>query len=54
VGAWFGGPALIRLKNAKGTELHVAQARSQELKKKLGSEEVRPPADYFFRNACRF
>lgn len=34
--AWFGGRALIRLKDGKATELQVARDRIQELKKKLG------------------
>ena len=36
VDAWFGGRALIRLKDAKATELQVARERTQELKKRLG------------------
>ena len=35
--AWFGGRVLVRLKDAKGTELHVARERVQELKKRLGA-----------------
>jgi two-component system LytT family response regulator len=35
--AWFGGRALVRLKDAKATELHVARERVQELKKRLGA-----------------
>jgi two-component system LytT family response regulator len=33
---WFAGRALLRLKDAKGTELQVARERVQELKKHLG------------------
>jgi len=36
VDAWFGGKLLVRLRDAKGTELQVARERVQELKKKLG------------------
>ena len=36
VGAWFGGKLLVRLRDAKGTELQVARERVAELKKKLG------------------
>jgi two-component system LytT family response regulator len=35
--AWFGGRALVRLKDAKATELQVARERVQELKKRLGA-----------------
>jgi len=35
--AWFGGRVLVRLKDAKGTELQVARERVQELKKRLGA-----------------
>lgn len=35
VDAWFGGRVLVRLKDAKGTELQVARERAQELKKRL-------------------
>lgn len=35
VDAWFGGRFLVRLKDAKGTELQVARERAAELKKKL-------------------
>lgn len=35
--AWFGGRALVRLKDARGTELQVARERVQELKKRLGA-----------------
>jgi two-component system LytT family response regulator len=34
--AWFGGRALVRLKDAKGTELQVARDRAADLKKRLG------------------
>ena len=34
--AWFGGRFLVRLRDAKGTELQVARERATELKKKLG------------------
>ena len=36
VDAWLGGRVLVRLKDAKGTQLQVARERSQELKKRLG------------------
>ena len=36
VDAWFGGKLLVRLRDAKATELQVARERVQELKKKLG------------------
>jgi two-component system, LytTR family, response regulator len=36
VDAWFGGRVLVRLKDAKGTELQVARDRVGELKKRLG------------------
>ena len=36
VDAWFGGRLLVRLKDAKATELQVARDRVQELRKKLG------------------
>jgi len=36
VDAWFGGRFLVRLKDAKGTELQVARERTAELKKRLG------------------
>ena len=35
--AWFGGRALVRLKDAKATELQVARERVQEFKKRLGA-----------------
>jgi two-component system LytT family response regulator len=35
--AWFGGRVLVRLKDAKATELQVARERVQELKRKLGA-----------------
>ncbi|MBZ5623145.1 MAG: LytTR family DNA-binding domain-containing protein [Acidobacteriia bacterium] len=35
VDAWFGGRVLVRLKDAKATELQVARERVQELKKRL-------------------
>jgi two-component system LytT family response regulator len=35
--AWFGGRALVRLKDARPTELQVARERVQELKKRLGA-----------------
>ena len=35
--AWFGGRFLVRLKDAKSTELQVARERVQELKKRLGA-----------------
>ena len=35
VDAWFGGRVLVRLKDAKATELQVARERAQELKKRL-------------------
>ena len=35
--AWFGGRALVRLKDARSTELPVARERVQELKKRLGA-----------------
>lgn len=35
VDAWFGGRCLVRLKDAKGTELQVARERAAELKKRL-------------------
>ena len=34
--AWFAGRVLVRLKDAKGTELTVARDRATELKKRLG------------------
>jgi two-component system LytT family response regulator len=37
VDAWFGGRVLVRLKDAKSTELQVARERVQELKKRLGA-----------------
>ncbi|HUI56379.1 MAG TPA: LytTR family DNA-binding domain-containing protein [Bryobacteraceae bacterium] len=37
VDAWFGGRVLVRLRDAKGTELQVARDRVQELKKRLGA-----------------
>jgi two-component system LytT family response regulator len=36
VDAWFGGRFLVRLKDAKGTELQVARERAAELKNRLG------------------
>lgn len=36
VDAWFGGRYLVRLKDAKGTELQVARERAAELKSRLG------------------
>jgi len=36
VDAWFAGRVLVRLKDAKGTELGVARERVQDLKKRLG------------------
>jgi two-component system LytT family response regulator len=36
VDAWLGGRVLVRLKDAKGTQLHVARDRATELKKRLG------------------
>jgi two-component system LytT family response regulator len=36
VDAWFGGRLLVRLKDAKATELQVARDRVQELRKRLG------------------
>jgi len=36
IDTWFGGRALLRLKDAKGTEVQVARERVQELKKRLG------------------
>ena len=35
VDAWFGGRFLVRLKDAKKTELQVARERAAELKKRL-------------------
>ena len=35
--AWCGGRALVRLKDARSTELPVARERVQELKKRLGA-----------------
>ena len=35
VDAWFGGRFLVRLKDARGTELQVARERAAELKKRL-------------------
>jgi two-component system LytT family response regulator len=35
--AWFGGRVLVRLKDAKSTQLHVARERVAELKKRLGA-----------------
>jgi two-component system, LytTR family, response regulator len=35
VDAWFGGRFLVKLKDAKGTELQVARDRAAELKKRL-------------------
>jgi two-component system LytT family response regulator len=35
--AWFGGRVLVRLKDAKSTELQVARERVAELKKRLGA-----------------
>jgi DNA-binding LytR/AlgR family response regulator len=37
IDAWFGGRVLVRLKDARATELPVARERVQELKKKLGA-----------------
>ena len=34
--SWFGGGALVRLKDEKGTELSVARDRVRALKEKLG------------------
>ena len=34
--AWLGGRVLVRLKDAKGTQLQVARDRATELKKRLG------------------
>jgi DNA-binding LytR/AlgR family response regulator len=34
--AWLGGRVLVRLKDAKGTQLQVARERATELKKRLG------------------
>jgi len=36
VDVWFGGRFLVRLKDAKATELQVARERVPELKKRLG------------------
>src|SRR5437763_3138279 len=36
VDAWFGGRALVRLKDAKSTELQAARDRTAELRKRLG------------------
>lgn len=36
VDAWFGGKALVRLKDAKSTELQAARDRTGELRKRLG------------------
>jgi two-component system LytT family response regulator len=36
VDAWFGGRVLVRLKDAKGTELPASRERVAELKKRLG------------------
>jgi len=36
VDAWLGGRVLVRLKDAKGTQLQVARDRATELKKRLG------------------
>jgi DNA-binding LytR/AlgR family response regulator len=36
VDAWFAGRLLVRLRDAKGTELQVARERVQELKRRLG------------------
>jgi two-component system LytT family response regulator len=36
VDTWFGGRALVRLKDAKSTELHAARDRTAELRKRLG------------------
>jgi two-component system LytT family response regulator len=36
VDAWFAGKLLVRLRDAKGTELQVARERVQELKRRLG------------------
>jgi DNA-binding LytR/AlgR family response regulator len=36
VDAWFGGRMLVRLKDAKNTELQVARDRAATLKKQLG------------------
>ena len=35
--AWFGGRVLVRLKDARATELQVARERVPELKKRLGA-----------------
>ena len=35
--AWFGGRVLVRLKDAKSTELQVARERVSELKRRLGA-----------------
>jgi two-component system LytT family response regulator len=37
VDAWFGGRVLVRLKDAKSTELQVARERVSELKKRLSA-----------------
>jgi two-component system LytT family response regulator len=37
IDAWFGGRVLVRLKDAKSTELQVARERVSELKKRLGA-----------------
>jgi two-component system, LytTR family, response regulator len=37
VDAWFGGRVLVRLKDAKSTELQVARDRVADLKKRLGA-----------------
>ena len=36
IDAWFGGKLLVRLKDAKGTELQVARDRAAELKQRIG------------------
>jgi len=38
VDAWFGGRFLVRLKDAKSTELQVARERAADLKSRLGIE----------------
>ena len=37
IDAWFGGKLLVRLKDAKATELQVARDRAAELKQRIGA-----------------
>ena len=37
IDAWFGGKLLVRLKDAKATELQVSRDRAAELKQRIGA-----------------